>query len=88
MTNKSKRKNKKQEKKVAPVTNDPWIGKQTGLLAMILLTVGFAIFITWQLMPSEGFFGALLWGLGFALALWAIFGLAFAFNLWVRGRRQ
>lgn len=88
MANKTKGKNKKKEKKTVPETNEPWIGKQTGLLAMIILTVGFAIFMTWQLIPSEGFGGALLWGLGFALVLWAIFGLAFAFNSWVRGRRQ
>jgi len=63
LANKSKRKNKKQDKKEAPVTNDPWIGKQTGLLAMVVLTIGFAAFMTWQLIPSEGFGGLFCGGL-------------------------
>ncbi len=87
MAKKSNGKQEKQAKKPAPATNDPWIEKQTGLAAMAILSIGFMVFITWQLMPSEGFGGALLWGLGFGLGLWVVFGLALAFNSWVRGRR-
>jgi hypothetical protein len=53
---------------------------------MIVFTVAFAAFITWQLAPTEGTGRAILWGLGFGAGTWAVFGLALAFNTWIRRR--
>ena len=75
------------EKKPVPNINEPWLNKRTGLTVVILFSLGFAAFVTWQLAPSMGFGTALLWGLGFGAAFWVVFGLALAFNTWVRRRR-
>lgn len=75
------------EKKPAPNINEPWLNARTGLTIIILFGLGFAAFVTWQLAPSQGLGSALLWGLGFGAAFWVVFGLALAFNTWVRRRR-
>jgi hypothetical protein len=74
------------EQKPVPSLNEPWLGKRTGLIIMIVFTVAFAAFITWQLAPTEGTGRAILWGLGFGAGTWAVFGLALAFNTWIRRR--
>lgn len=74
-------------KKPATPLNEPWLGKRTGLTIMILFTLAFAAFIAWQLEPSLGLWEAILWGLGFGAATWAIFGFALAFNRFVRRGR-
>jgi hypothetical protein len=77
------------EKKQEPARdfNEPWLQRRTGLIFMAVLSLGLGGFIAWQLVPSEGVFWAILWGLGFAVALWGVFGLSLAFNTWVRRRR-
>jgi hypothetical protein len=52
-----------------------------------LLSVVLAVFMGWQLYPTEGLWTAVLYGLGFAAALWIVFGLSLAFNYLVRGKR-
>jgi hypothetical protein len=71
-----------------PNLNEPWLSKRTGLIIMAVLSLGIAAFMAWNLAPSEGIFRAVLWGLGFAAAIWGIFGLSFAFNTWMRRRRR
>jgi hypothetical protein len=86
MANKKQpRKNKEQKepKKAAPLTNDPWIAKRTGFIIITLLSLGFTIFVAWQLYPTEGFTG-ILWGLGIGLSLWVVFLLSLGFNKLVR----
>lgn len=68
-------------------SNEPWLSRRTGLTVMVLFSLAFAAFVVWQLAPSEGAGRAILWGLGFGLGIWAVFGLALAFNTWVRRRR-
>lgn len=77
---------RQQNQAEAPNLDEPWLGKRTGLIIMAVLSLAIAAFMTWNLAPSEGTFGALLWGLGFAAAIWGIFGLSYAFNTWVRRR--
>lgn len=60
---------------------------RTGLIAMGAISLVMAVLVTWQLYAAEGL-TAILWGLGFGLALWAIFALALGFNTWVRGRSR
>nr|MBN1228174.1 hypothetical protein [Anaerolineae bacterium] len=63
---------------------DAWIKPRTGLIMIIVISVLLAGYMFWQLLPSEGFGGALLWGLGAGGSIWAIFGLTYLFNRSVR----
>lgn len=83
---KNKKRKSKRPQKNAESTGKPWLRMSTGLRAMLLLSLVLAAFITWQLYPSEGLFRALLWGLGFGVAIWGVFYLSYAFNTWVRRR--
>ncbi len=90
MANKKQPRKKKEEKtpkKEVPNINDPWIGQRVGLRFMALLSLVLAIYMAWQLWPSEGPLGSILWGLGFGAAIWGVFGLSLAFNKYVRRRR-
>lgn len=78
---------KKSDRQPPPQGNEPWLSKRTGLTVIALFSLAFAAFVAWQLAPSEGIGRAILWGLGFGLGIWAVFGLALAFNTWVRRRR-
>lgn len=82
-----KQKNRAKDKAVS-VKADPWISRRKGFVTMGLLSLALAIFMGWQLYPTEGLGRAILWGLGFAVAIWAVFGASLGFNHWVRGRRQ
>lgn len=86
MANKKQPKKKKipeEQKKIPPERNEPWIAKRTGFLIITLMSLGFTIFVSWQLYPTEGFKG-LLWGAGIGLSLWVIFLLSLGFNKLVR----
>lgn len=86
MTKKTRPKNKQDEKepkKIPPNINDPWIAKRTGFIIITLMSLGFTIFVTWQLYPTEGFKG-LLWGAGIGFSLWVVFLLSLGFNKLVR----
>lgn len=92
MANKSQKRKKKQTKKdsaaqdaeIRKAMDEPWLEQKSGIMMIGLLSVGFAIFMIWQLIPSEGWISAILWGLGSAAAIWIIFLLAFGFNKLVR----
>ena len=62
----------------------PWIEQKSGIMMIALLSAAFGIFMIWQLIPSEGWWRAILWGLGSAAAIWGVFLLAFGFNKLVR----
>lgn len=89
MSKKTRQKNKKQtpKKSQAPATNEPWLSKRTGLIVISMISIALALFMIWQLQPVLGLGEALLWGLGFGVAIWGVFALALAFNRWVRGRK-
>jgi hypothetical protein len=72
-------------KESSSATNDRWISNRTGLVVMAVLGLVLAAYVIWQLYPSEGS-GAILWGLGFAASIWLVFGLAYLFNTFVRGK--
>ena len=85
MANKKQPKKKKEAepKKIPPNINDPWIAKRTGFMIITLMSLGFTIFVSWQLYPTEGFTG-ILWGLGIGISLWLVFLLSLGFNKLVR----
>ncbi len=64
--------------------NQPWMQMRTGLIVMAVASIVFAIFITWQLEPSEGLWGALGWGLILGAAMWVIFAVGLWFQRWIR----
>jgi hypothetical protein len=92
MAKKSKRRMREEERRadeqmnaeIRQAMNEPWLQQSSGLMMMILLSVAFAAFMIWQLLPSEGLGRSILWGLGSAAALWVIFGIAFGFTKLVR----
>ncbi len=79
---------KKEQKPEPPITNEPWLGQRTGFTVIGLMSVGMFIYMVWQLHPTEGWGNALLWGLGFAVGIWVIFGVSLSFNVWLRKRTR
>lgn len=89
MAKKSQRKSKQSPDKqedAKPLTNEPWLSKRTGLIAMVILSIILIGFMVWQLYPGMGL-ESILWGLGFAASIWVVFGIFYLFNTFVRGRR-
>lgn len=86
MARSTRKKNRKRLASSARKSGGPWLSTATGLRGMSVLSLVLAAFIVWQLYPSEGLLGSLLWGLGFGIAIWAVFTLSLAFNNWVRRR--
>ncbi|MFN2224531.1 MAG: hypothetical protein PVH65_11655 [Chloroflexota bacterium] len=89
MAKKSDRKKRQQEKekKPVPVTNQPWLSQRTGRIIMIVVSIALVIFMTVQLRPALGLGEALLWGIGFGVAIWGVFLLSYVFNRWMRRRK-
>ena len=67
---------------------EPWIKKRNGYIYMGLLSLVLAVFMGWQLYPTEGLGRAIMFGFGFAVAIGLIFGVSLTFGEWMRGRRQ
>ncbi len=92
MAKKSNRKKKQaankqseqQDAEIQAALSTPWIQQRSGLVMMVLLSLGFAAFMAWQLYPTEGVGRALMWGIGSAVVLWLIFLLGVGFNKLVR----
>ncbi len=84
--NRSRRSKAKQSSQNIQV--EPWIKKRNGIIYIGVLSLALAIFMGWQLYPTEGLGRAILFGIGFAIAIWLVFGVSLAFGEWMRGRRQ
>ncbi len=84
MAKKSKKKRKKNSRTAVSTASDPWLGQRTGLIIMLVVSLGFGGFMAWNLAPVEGWGSAILWGLGTVVAIWAVFALAVSFNKFVR----
>jgi polyferredoxin len=69
----AKKKMTEEEIKKEMKIGEPWIQMNTGMKVIAILSIVMAIYITWNLTPSEGFWMALVWGVGFGASLWAIF---------------
>ena len=82
-----KKQQQKKEKKPVPVTNEPWLSQRTGRIIMTVGSLALVVFMTVQLRPALGLGEALLWGIGFGVAIWGVFLLSYAFNRWMRRRR-
>ena len=80
-----KKEQRKQEQEIDPTS--PWIGMQTGLIVITILSIGMAIFVAWTVIPATSTRARAPWGLAIAEGLWFVFVLALAFNRFVRGKR-
>lgn len=83
----------KRRKKAKPQSSqniqiEPWIKKRNGFIYIGILSVALAVFTGWQLYPSEGLSRSIMFGLGFGVAIWIVFGVSLTFGEWMRGRRQ
>ena len=87
MANKSKPKSSKgsSQSKESPQTTGPWISMRIALIIMGIVSAGLAIFIGWNAIQTQGLIEGIAWGLGFGLANWVIFYIAYRFFKWSRG---
>jgi hypothetical protein len=86
MQKRSRRKRNEKTTKPVPETNEPWISMGRGLVFIGVVSVATAVLFTWRLSRVMTLGEALLWGVGYGIGVWAVFGLALAFNKWARGR--
>jgi polyferredoxin len=80
---KSSRKRSRKDQET-PSINEPWIKRQTGLIVITFVSLALAVYIGWQVYPAVGPLKAVLWGGGFAVGVWAVFGFMLLFNKTVR----
>jgi hypothetical protein len=81
---KKKAADKEMDAEIRAAMNQPWLQMRTGLIVMTIASLGITVFIAWQLVPSEGFWKGVGWGLVFGGAMWLIFIAGVWFNHWVR----
>lgn len=58
---------------------------RTALLIMGIVSGALAVFVGWNAIPTEGVLLGIVWGLGFGLANWLVFYVAYKFFKWSRG---
>lgn len=87
-TGTKKAKDQQIDDEIKAAMNQPWLQMRTGLIVMTLGSIIFAIFITWQLQPTEGWLRAIGWGLLFGGAMWAIFFVGLWFQRFVRREKK
>lgn len=85
--NKQKSSKGKSRKKDVPISNDPWISMRSALLIMGIVSGALAVFVGWNAIQTQGVLMGVAWGLGFGVANWLIFFVAFKFFKWSRGRQ-
>lgn len=64
------------------------MSKPTGLKIIAVVSIALAVFTGWQIYPAGGLLMAVEWGLGSAVALWAVFGLSYLVNVLIRRPRN
>lgn len=65
--------------------NDPWISMRTALIVMGVVSGALAVFVGWNAVQTQGVLQGILWGLGFGVANWLVFFIAYRFFKWSRG---
>ncbi len=83
-----RRKDKKKARRdgASPSASGPWISQRSGLMGMTALSLALTGWTAWQIHAFKPWSESILWGLGFGIAIWLVFGLAYAFNRWARGK--
>ena len=83
-----RRKEKKKERQhdTPPSASGPWLSQRSGLIGMTALSLVLTGWTAWQIHEFKPWSESILWGLGFGVAIWLVFGLAYAFSRWARGK--
>lgn len=71
MTKKKKQKTKEQT--IQKDLNQPWISMRSGLKIIAVTSIGMAVLMAWQVIPSKRWLEGILWGLLFGALIWAVF---------------
>ena len=53
--------------------NQPSISKRTALIILAIISATIALLTAWQMIPSKGWVGGILWGLLYGALVWAMF---------------
>ena len=80
----SRKESEAQDREIAKAMSEPWLAMRSGIVTIVMLSVGFGVFMAWQLYPTEGVGRAILWGFASAAAVWIVFLLGLGFNKLVR----
>ena len=86
--NMAKSKSNNASSKSNKAIDEPWLSKSTGLRIMAVVSILLAVYTGWQVYPAGGLGTSILWGLGSAAALWAVFGISYLFNVLIRPRNR
>jgi hypothetical protein len=78
----AKNNSKAKKPKEAKLPTQAWLSMRGGLIVMAITSLGLAILIAYQTIPSVGWLEGILWGLLFGGMIWVIF---FG-NLWITRR--
>lgn len=66
----------------------PWLSKTAGLKIIAGVSIILAVYTGWQVYPAGGLMTSIVWGLGSAAALWAVFGLSYLVNILAHPRNR
>lgn len=75
---------RKTKKNTSPPASEPWISPRNGLIGMIAVSLALTLWTAWQIHAFKPWLDSILWGLGFGIAIWLVFGLAYLFTRWAR----
>jgi hypothetical protein len=83
------KKKKKVSKDDMAQLRQPWIKKRSGLLIMGIVSIGFAIWVGYQIALQGSFWDGVLWGLIFGGSIWLVyFGMNFFHSFFNRDRKS
>ena len=51
---------------------------------MVAVSLALTMWTAWQIHAFKPWLDSILWGLGFGVAIWLVFGLAYSFTRWAR----
>jgi hypothetical protein len=74
--------------KTGQAIDEPWLTKSAGLKIIAVVSIVLAVFTGWQVYPAGGLGTSIVWGLGSAAAIWAVFGLSYLINVLIHPRNR
>ena len=80
------KKEKSSANKNQPSKNEAWLPTRGGLMAVGVISILLAVWITIQAIKVSSLGESLLWGIGFGGSIWLVFGLVYFVNRFLRNR--
>ncbi len=68
-------------------SSGPWLSRRSGMIGMTAVSLTLMGWTAWQIHSFKPWAESILWGLGFGIAIWLVFGLTYTFNRWVRRKK-